>query len=181
MGRVYGHLVRTTLVPPRDQARTRTEGAERERAFSRLRRRGATRDHADRGQHGGRPMQVSKLAGNAHRGANGWRRRDDQPGHGLHQPRGDIQLAEDQQRRAAQVSRRRSAPPARSSDQPELPLAVTPKTPRKRLSTVLEPAVAARLAVARRAKPSSVPHHLRLIPKLELRPEHAENYRAPRS
>ena len=42
------------------------------------------------------------------------------------------------------------------------------------MSTVLEPAVAARLAVARRAKPSSVPDHVRLILTLELRRELAE-------
>ena len=69
------------------------------------------------------------------------------------------------------MRRRRSAPPARSNAQTELPLAATA---RKRLSTVLEPAVAARLAVARRAKPSSVPDHVRLILTLELRRELAE-------
>ena len=42
------------------------------------------------------------------------------------------------------------------------------------MSTVLEPAVAARLALARRAKPSSVPDHVRLILTLELRRELAE-------
>jgi len=69
------------------------------------------------------------------------------------------------------VSRRRSAPPARSNDQPELPLAATPK---KRLSTVVDPAAAAKVAVARRAKLSSVPEHVRLVLTLELRRELAE-------
>ena len=73
--------------------------------------------------------------------------------------------------RISEVRRRRSAPPERSNDQPELPLAATP---RKRLSTVLEPAAAARLAVARRAKPSPVPDHVRLVLTLELRRELAE-------
>jgi len=69
------------------------------------------------------------------------------------------------------VSRRRSARPARSNDQPELPLAATPK---KRLSTVLHSAAAAKLAIARRAKPSAVPDHVRLVLTLELRRELAE-------
>jgi hypothetical protein len=69
------------------------------------------------------------------------------------------------------VRRRRGTPPARSNDQPELPLAAPP---RKRLSTVLEPAAAAKVAVARRAKPSSVPDHVRLVLTLELRRELAE-------
>ena len=46
--------------------------------------------------------------------------------------------------------------------------------PRKRLSTVLDPVAAARLAVARRAKPSAVPDHVRLVLTLELRRELAE-------
>ena len=69
------------------------------------------------------------------------------------------------------MSRRRSARPARSNDQPELPLAATPK---KRLSTVLDSAAAAKLAIARRAKPSAVPDHVRLVLTLELRRELAE-------
>ena len=47
-------------------------------------------------------------------------------------------------------------------------------TPRKRLSTVLDPAAAARLAVARRAMPCAVPDHVRLVLTLELRRELAE-------
>jgi len=73
--------------------------------------------------------------------------------------------------RSPEVSRRRNAPPAHSSDQPELPLAATA---RKRLSTVLDPTAAAKVAIARRAKPSSVPDHVRLILTLELRRELAE-------
>jgi len=72
---------------------------------------------------------------------------------------------------AAPVRRRRSARPARSNDQPELPLAASPK---KRLSTVLDPAAAAKVAVARRAKPSPVSDHVRLALTLELRRELAE-------
>jgi len=51
---------------------------------------------------------------------------------------------------------------------------MTRKRPRKRPSTVLEPAVAARLAIARRAKPSPIPDHVRLVLTLELRRELAE-------
>jgi len=48
-------------------------------------------------------------------------------------------------------------------------------TERKRgASRVLEPAAAAQLAIARRAKPSSVPDHVRLVFTLELRRELAE-------
>jgi hypothetical protein len=59
----------------------------------------------------------------------------------------------------------------RSDPQPELPLRATPK---KRLSSILEPAAAAKVAIARRAKPSSVPEHVRLVLTLELRRELAE-------
>ena len=45
---------------------------------------------------------------------------------------------------------------------------------KKRLPGVLEPAAAARLAVARRAKPSTVPDHVRLVLTLELPRELAE-------
>ena len=69
------------------------------------------------------------------------------------------------------MSRRRARPDRSGTNQPELPLAATP---RKRLSTVLDPAAAARLAVARRAKPSAVPDHVRLALTLELRRELAE-------
>ena len=69
------------------------------------------------------------------------------------------------------MARRRTRPDRSGVEQPELPLAATP---RKRLSTLLEPAAAARLAVARRAKPSAVPDHVRLVLTLELRRELAE-------
>src|SRR5262245_39926514 len=82
-----------------------------------------------------------------------------------------IRRAASRPRRAVQVSRRRSAPPARSNEQPELPLAATP---RKRLSTILDPTAAAKVAIARRAKLSSVPEHVRLVLTLELRRELAE-------
>ena len=59
----------------------------------------------------------------------------------------------------------------RSDPQPELPLRATPK---KRLSSVLEAVAAAKVAIARRAKPSSVPEHVRLVLTLELRRELAE-------
>jgi len=58
-----------------------------------------------------------------------------------------------------------------SSPSTELPLAAPVK---KRISDVLEPAAAARLAVARRAKPSAVLDHVRLVLTLELRRELAE-------
>ena len=45
---------------------------------------------------------------------------------------------------------------------------------RRGTSRVLEPAAAAQLAIARRAKPSSVPDHVRLVLTLELRRELAE-------
>ena len=64
-----------------------------------------------------------------------------------------------------------SAPPARSSNQPELPLkAALPK----RRPNVLAPEIAARVAVSRRAKPSAVPGYVRLLITLELRRELAE-------
>src|SRR5215471_13600441 len=66
---------------------------------------------------------------------------------------------------------RRRRPYGSRTEQPELPLAVPLK---KRLSSVLEPAVAAKLAVARRAKPSAVPDHVRLVLTLELRRELTE-------
>ncbi len=66
---------------------------------------------------------------------------------------------------------RRRRPDRSGTEQPELPLAATVK---KRLSGVLEPAAAARLAVARRAKRSAVPDHVRLVLTLELRRELAE-------
>jgi len=57
------------------------------------------------------------------------------------------------------------------TEQPDLPLAAALK---KRLFTVLDPAAAAKVAVARRAKPSPLPDHVRLVLTLELRRELAE-------
>ena len=45
--------------------------------------------------------------------------------------------------------------------------------PKRRL-TVLSPEIAARVAVSRRAKPSSIPGYVRLVLNLELRRELAE-------
>ena len=45
--------------------------------------------------------------------------------------------------------------------------------PKRRL-TVLSPEIAARIAVSRRAKPSSIPGYIRLLLNLELRRELAE-------
>ena len=69
------------------------------------------------------------------------------------------------------MKKRRKARSVLSNAQPELPL---PAAPKRRLSGALAPEVAARLAVARRAKPSSVPGHVRLLLTLELRRELAE-------
>ena len=71
------------------------------------------------------------------------------------------------------VSRPRRARSARSRDeqQPELPPAAAVK---KRLPGVLEPAAAAKLAIARRATPSAVPDHVRLVLTLEVHRELAE-------
>jgi len=46
--------------------------------------------------------------------------------------------------------------------------------PKRRFSAALAPEVAAGLAVARRAKPSPVPGHVRLLLTLEIRRELAE-------
>src|SRR5262245_478321 len=72
--------------------------------------------------------------------------------------------------RIPEVSRRRSAPPARSSDQPELLLKAVPKG----RPAVLAPEIAARIAVSRRAKPSPVPDHVRLVLTLEVPRDLAE-------
>jgi hypothetical protein len=66
------------------------------------------------------------------------------------------------------VSRRRR-PYGSGTGQPELPL-----TARKQRPRVLEPEVAARLAISRRAKPSAIPGYVRLLLTLELRRELAE-------
>jgi len=64
---------------------------------------------------------------------------------------------------------RRRRPDRSGTEQPELPLAAQKKRPH-----VLEPEVAARLAIARRAKPSPIPGYVRLLLTLELRRELAE-------
>ena len=69
------------------------------------------------------------------------------------------------------MSRRRRARPRASDDQRELPLTAAPKA---RSYRVLAPEVAARLAVARRAKPSPIPGYVRLLLTLEVRRELAE-------
>src|SRR5262245_39821138 len=69
------------------------------------------------------------------------------------------------------MAKRRKAPSAPGVHQPEFPLAATTKRPP---SGVLPPEAAARLAIARRAKPSAVPDHVRLVLTLELRRELAE-------
>ena len=68
------------------------------------------------------------------------------------------------------MSRRRARPDRFGVEQPELPLKAAPK----RRLTVLAPEIAARVAVSRRAKPSSIPGYVRLLLTLELRRELAE-------
>jgi hypothetical protein len=70
---------------------------------------------------------------------------------------------------------KRRRPDRSGIDQPELPLVAAP---RRRSRSVLEPEQAAKLAVARRAKPSPVPDHVRLALTLELRRELAEKLSA---
>jgi len=69
------------------------------------------------------------------------------------------------------MSRRRRARPRASDDQRELPLTAAPKA---RSYRVLAPEVAARVAVARRAKPSAIAGYVRLLLTLEVRRELAE-------
>jgi hypothetical protein len=64
----------------------------------------------------------------------------------------------------ASVSSRRRI--SSNDNQPERPLAATPM---KRLSTVLDPAAAAKIAVARRTKPSAIPDHVHLVLTLDIR------------
>jgi hypothetical protein len=70
---------------------------------------------------------------------------------------------------------KRRRPDRSGIDQPELPLAAAPRC---RSRSVLEPEQAAKLAVARRAKPSPVPDHVRLALTLELRRGLAEKLSA---
>ena len=71
------------------------------------------------------------------------------------------------------MSRRRPTLARRILDQPELPLAA----PRRRTS-FLEPEQAAKIAIARRAKPRAPPGYVRLVLSLELRRALAEQLSA---
>jgi hypothetical protein len=74
------------------------------------------------------------------------------------------------------MGRQRRARSDRSgSQQPEPPLAVPPKPPSRR---ILEPNEAAKIAIARRAKPGAPPDHVRLVLTLELRRALAEQLSA---
>jgi hypothetical protein len=74
------------------------------------------------------------------------------------------------------VGRRRRARPDRSGiEQPELPLAVAP---RRRSGSVLGPEEAAKIAIARRARPGAPPDRVRLVLTLELRKALAERLSA---
>ena len=64
---------------------------------------------------------------------------------------------------------RRRRPYGSGTGQPEVPLAAPKQRPR-----VLEPEVAARVAISRRAKPSAIPGHVKLLLTLELRRDLAE-------
>ena len=68
------------------------------------------------------------------------------------------------------MAKRRKAPSATGVHQGELPLAQVPK----RRPVGLAPEIAARVAVSRRAKPSSIPGYVRFVLTLELRRELAE-------
>ena len=61
---------------------------------------------------------------------------------------------------------RRGRPYRSGTQQPERPLAA-----RKQRLRVLDPEVAARVAISRRAKPSAIPGHVKLLLTLELRRE----------
>jgi len=67
---------------------------------------------------------------------------------------------------------RRRRPYGSGTGQPELALAAPKQRPR-----VLEPEVAARVAISRRAKPSAIPGYVKLLLTLELRRELAEKLR----
>src|SRR5262252_9208780 len=68
------------------------------------------------------------------------------------------------------MAKQRKASSATSVHQSERPLTEVPK----RRPIVLAPEIAARCAVSRRAKPSSLPGYVRLVLTLELRRELAE-------
>ena len=71
------------------------------------------------------------------------------------------------------MSRRRPSRTKRAEDQPELPLTARPKP-----HGGLDPEKAAKLAIARRAKPGAPPGHVRLVLTLELRQALAEQLSA---
>jgi hypothetical protein len=72
------------------------------------------------------------------------------------------------------MSRRRSIRPRNQREGPEqLPLVVPPKT-----RAGVEPEQAAKVAVARRAKPSALPDHVKLVLTLDLRRALAERLSA---
>ena len=73
------------------------------------------------------------------------------------------------------MPRRRTRPDRSGVEQRELPLAAPL---RKRLSSVLEPAAAAKIAVARRTKPSAIPDHVHLVLTLDIRRALAEQLSA---
>jgi hypothetical protein len=68
---------------------------------------------------------------------------------------------------------RRCPPVAQGADQPELPLA-----PPTRRTGFVEPEQAAKVAIARRAKPGAPPGYVRLVLSLELRRALAEQLSA---
>ena len=70
---------------------------------------------------------------------------------------------------------RRARSDRSGSQQPELPLAAGRKS---RSSSILEPEPAAKLAIARRAKPGAPPDHVRLVLTLEIRRALAEQLSA---
>ena len=71
------------------------------------------------------------------------------------------------------MSRRRPTPARGILDQPELPLA-----PPRRRPGLVEPEQAAKVAIARRAKPGAPPGYVRLVLSLELRRALAEQLSA---
>ena len=73
-------------------------------------------------------------------------------------------------RRTVGLEGPRRSSPAQSLNQPDLTLTTSPK----RRTGLAKPEEAAKLAIARRAKPSPVPDHVRLLLTLELRRELAE-------
>ena len=88
---------------------------------------------------------------------------------------GDGRRAPRQRPRADRPMSRRRPNVARTLDQPELPLAA----PKRRRAASVEPEEAAKVAIARRAKPGAPPGYVRLVLSLELRRALAEQLSAP--